>query len=390
MLKRSAAPDRSWGFNCNSGDTSRDILRVAYFLHLNSGPDSGIFKKVVSQVSRWRQLGHEVKAYVVTRHVEVRDGLVSSGISAVEDVGLYRRGRLAGLRDRFRAFGSVTRSALDWQPDVIYSRHDIWYPAVSNMAKSARLIMEINSDDIGELRCQSTIRSFYNGLTRDWIFSPASGFVFVSGELAKLPHFAKYRKPHLVLGNGIRLSDVSPLPGRPSSGNIRLAFIGQRDLAWHGLDKIVTMARLFPEWSFDLVGVGTEDVRTALPSNMKTWGPRLYKEYLPLLAEADCAIGTLALHRKNMHEGSALKTREYLAHGLPVIIGYKDTDFPQGADFLLELPNEEANILPNRDRIRAFVESWRGRRVSQAEIGHLDANEKERVRLRFLNQVARA
>lgn len=38
-------------------------------------------------------------------------------------------------------------------------------------------------------------------------------------------------------------------------------------------------------------------------------------------------IGTLALHRKNMTEASPLKTREYLAHGFPVIIGYKDTAF---------------------------------------------------------------
>jgi hypothetical protein len=89
-----------------------------------------------------------------------------------------------------------------------------------------------------------------------------------------------------------------------------------------------------------------------------------------------------------MQEASPLKTREYLAHGLPVIIGYQDTDFRDGAEFLLELPNTEDSIRPNQHRIRAFVESWCDRRVSREQICHLDTKEKERVRLRFLTEVA--
>ena len=158
-------------------------------------------------------------------------------------------------------------------------------------------------------------------------------------------------------------------------------------MPWHGLDKIVKLAAVIPEWSFHLVGIGVEDVGGAIPSNVKTWGALLYTEYLPLLAEADCAIGTLALHRKEMQEASPLKTREYLAHGLPVISGCRDTDFMEGADFLLELPNTEDNILPNTARIRAFVESWRGRRVDREKVRHLDTGEKERTRLRFFNQI---
>jgi hypothetical protein len=158
-------------------------------------------------------------------------------------------------------------------------------------------------------------------------------------------------------------------------------------MPWHGLDKILRMAALFPRWSFDLVGTNAAEIQSGVPSNVKVWGHLACPEYLPLMANADCAIGTLALHRNGINEASPLKTREYLALGLPVIIGYKDTDFPQGAEFLLELPNTEDNVLAYHGRIRSFVESWRGRRVSREYIRHLDLDEKERERLHFFRQV---
>ena len=91
-----------------------------------------------------------------------------------------------------------------------------------------------------------------------------------------------------------------------------------------------------------------------------------------------------------MHEASPLKVREYLALGLPTIIGYKDTDFPQGAPFLLELPNVENNVDFAADAILRFVEEWKNKRVPRSEVLHLDLKKKERERLRFLKEVANA
>lgn len=365
-------------------------MRIAYFVHLNVGPDSGVFKKIAAQISQWRQLGHSVGVFAVTRNPVLREQLKTFRFFEDRELELYSGSRLAGMASRFKAFTTLTRRVLDWQPDIVYARNDLWYPAVSNMARCSPLVIEVNSDDVGELKCQSTVHAMYNGATRNRLYSAAKALVFVCRELAMTPHFAKYRKPYLVLGNGASLANISPLPVRSSSAPVRLVFVGQRDMPWHGLDKIVKMAAIFPEWSFDLVGIEAQDVGRAAPANLVTWGPLQYPEYLPLLLDADCAIGTLALHRKGMQEASPLKTREYLAHGLPVIIGYNDTDFPEGADFLLDLPNIENNVLSNRDRIRMFVESWRGRRVSRSEILHLDTAEKECVRLRFLNQVAQS
>ena len=109
-----------------------------------------------------------------------------------------------------------------------------------------------------------------------------------------------------------------------------------------------------------------------------------------MLARADVAIGTLALHRKGMSEACALKTRQYLAYGLPVVLGHEDTDF-SGADpwFLLRLPNTEANVRDHVEQIRAFVDGVKGRRVQRSEIeGRLSAEVKEAQRIEFLRRLA--
>jgi hypothetical protein len=105
------------------------------------------------------------------------------------------------------------------------------------------------------------------------------------------------------------------------------------------------------------------------------------EEYLPIVAQADVAIGPLALHRKGLSEASALKVAEYLAHGLPVILANAETAFPDGASFLLQLPNTEDNVDVSTGQIRDFVERWRGRRIPRSEVSAIDSRVVERERL---------
>jgi glycosyltransferase involved in cell wall biosynthesis len=371
--------------NCDGTGHVPGLLRIAYFVHWNAGLESGVFKKVLTQIRCWRALGNDVKPFVVTRSSVLQDDLKRSSVES--DLQLYPARRITGAFRRFKAFSRSAERIIEWEPDLVYCRYDRWYPAVTIMGKQTRLVIEVNSDDIAELNCQSRIYGVYNRLTRDNLINSAKGVVFVSGELARLPHFAKFHKPHLILGNSISLTKTVYPRCTRSPGPPRLVFMGQRDMPWHGLDKILSLASQFPRWSFHLIGVDAQDFSLNVPNNVVLCGTLTYPDYQHLLFQADCALGTLALHRKGMHEACPLKTREYLAHGLPVVIGYTDTDFPEGAEFLLQLSNTEDNVVSNIERIRIFVESWCGRRVGHEQIRHLDVNEKERIRLRFLNQV---
>lgn len=72
----------------------------------------------------------------------------------------------------------------------------------------------------------------------------------------------------------------------------------------------------------------------------------LNKEQLGILFnEAHIGISTLALHKKGLHEAAVLKTREYIARGLPFIYAYTDPDLNEETKpFALQFPNDDSPI----------------------------------------------
>ena len=173
---------------------------------------------------------------------------------------------------------------------------------------------------------------------------------------------------------------------------IGLVFIGSPNQSWHGLDKIIQLARkLGDDFLIHLVGPQEKDIADFNPpSNVIAYGYRT--DYTDILRKCHIAIGTLALHRKKMDEASPLKTREYLACGFPIIIAYEDSSFknlPQPPDFLLSVPNTENNIISSEsiERIRIFCLKNRDRVVSHSEIQHLiDSNIFEKKRIKFMEE----
>ena len=204
----------------------------------------------------------------------------------------------------------------------------------------------------------------------------------VTAEIAGRHTIQDLGRPTAVIPNGIDLSKYPSLAA-PRNDAPRLAFLGAPRSPWHGVDKIEQLARLFPTWTFDVIGPSRAEFAD-LPPNVNVHGLMDPVDFLPILAQADVAIGPLAMHRIPLSEASPLKVGEYLAYGLPVIIGYADTRFPDGAPFLLEIPNSEDNVEASRKDIDKFVRSWMGRRVERSAIRSIDSRIIERKRLDFL------
>lgn len=361
-------------------------MRIAYLLTWNPQPGSGIFKKIEDQIGQWREFGHDVAVWLLS----------PAGLTVPERVAAVpvhaatyrsRRGGLLSAGGRFSALERLRKSIVEWRPDVVYLRYELYYPALAALAGELPVVVEVNSDDVNEYRiAQSRMRYWYNRLTRGWLLHRVRGMVFVTGELARHPSFASYQKPSMVIGNGIDLSRVRLLP--PATGTTpRLVFIGSTAQAWYGVDKVVRLARRLPAWRFDLIGVSSAEL-PALPPNVTAHGVLDARRYETLMAEAHAAVGSLAYHRVGMHEASTLKVREYLASGIPVILGCPDTDFPASEAFLLVLPNTEHNVERSLEAIKAFVARIKGTRVPRERIVHLDVRIKEASRIAFLREVA--
>ncbi len=70
---------------------------------------------------------------------------------------------------------------------------------------------------------------------------------------------------------------------------------------------------------------------------------------------SDIGLGVFGAYKRDIHISSALKTREYLAYGLPVVSGVYEDAFPEKRDYFLELPNDEGNV-----DINVIVDFYRG------------------------------
>ncbi|MBB6733061.1 glycosyltransferase family 4 protein [Cohnella zeiphila] len=360
-------------------------MKIAYLFHWNEGPESGVYKKIVSQVKVWSDLGHEVRLFVFTGG-RLADWQAPQ--KEIETVAVAYE----SLSDRFPKFRRLARQVEAWQPDVIYHRYDMFYPPMQRLLQRHPIVLEINSNDLTEMKRFGKLRYWYHRMTRARVLKGSKGHVFVSQELSEERLYHRYTRQPIVIGNGIELDSYSPLDRREAR-DTRLVFIGSPGQPWHGVDKIVQLAAREPGWAFDLIGLQAKDAAGSgekLPTNLVFHGRMSREQYQPIMEQATAAIGSLAMHRTSLKEGSPLKVREYLAYGIPVIVGYRDTDFPGGQPFLLELPNEQDNVVPHLERIRSFVLEWAGKRIEREAIRHLDTKEKERIRIDYMKRLVTA
>jgi len=347
-------------------------MKIAYVIPSNNDSEDGVLKKIAGQMRIWLQEGHEAKLFVLSRRQKVWDGIVE----LTEAIIFSPRQRY----DVFR-FGKLVQCVKQWQPDIVYIRSMIYLPFVHNLLLSLPVVVEVNTKEVSEMKLRSKFWALYWNMTRGLILRRARGIVTVTNEIAQ--ELEIFKRPTVVIANGI---DIQACPELPPANNLnpRLIFIGSPNQSWHGIDKFVWLARHFTKWHFDIVGGHKLDV--TLPN--LTIHPMLKKnEYMKIMESADIALGTMALHRNEMEEASTLKVREYLACGIPTIIGYRDTDFPQPVPFILQLPNTADNLQAHLNLIEKFVLQWKGRRCSRQQILHLDNSLKEKQRLHFFEKV---
>lgn len=359
--------------------------RIAYFVHLNHPPNSGVFKKIFGQIRQWVAHGANVALFVLTAEECGSEYWQNLDERVAVHVQRYHR-----FVQRFNASRQMAEDILRWDPHLVYTRYGLYYPAFRFLAKRAPLVVEINGNEFRELLLRSRSRYWYNRLTRSlWLLS-VKGFVFVTHELARLQHYARYNKPSAVIPNGIDLSQYPhPFPA-PDNEVPHIAFISSNWFAPEGIDKILWLASQCPEWHFDLIGKGSSAFAEEAPSNVFLHGFMPRSEYESFIEKADVALSLLALHRTGLNEASPLSGREMLAYGIPTIIGYNDSDFPKAPDFLLELPCSSDNVHSNIGVIKDFVRWARGKRVPREAIAHLDIAVKERRRLEFFDDVVTA
>ena len=359
-------------------------MRIAYVsLHWARTKHSGVGKKIQSQIEAWRRLGHEARLFMHTSKHESASDLIEA------DVFQYDvREKLLTQINRARAAKEMVGAVSTYKPDLIYLRYGIYVYPAHRLMNIAPVVEEVNTNDLTQHEDLGGIYSLYNRLTRGIFLRLVRGLVTVSRELEVSPAFASYRKPTCTIANGIDIESFKPLPA-PVNETPRLIFIGSPGYPWHGVDKLVDFARRNPDLQLDMVGYDKLPKFEPLPDNLILHGYLSSREYQKVLAGADVAVSSLALHRIQLEEASPLKSRECLALGIPLVTAYIDTDLDDmNCDFLLKIPNKEDNIQTHGEAIRTFSYRMRGHRADRAILEEsIDSSRKEVKRLNFFNEV---
>jgi glycosyltransferase involved in cell wall biosynthesis len=345
-------------------------MKIAYVICGNFDKEGGVEKKIFNQIKQWEKEGHQVKLFCFTRRN------VASLFNSLDIEIIKYKTYIDLVINPF-----LTRKIFKWRPDIVYFRQYRFTCSFYVMFRKIPTVIEYNSDDVEESKLTTSflIRLFHL-LTRDIMNYSAAGYVTVTYELEE--KLRKYNKPIITIANGISENTLR-VKRKTEENKINAFFIGTPNQPWHGVDKIYYLASKLPDVEFHLVGI-EDNIEL---DNVHTYGYLNIEEYIRIVEICDVAIGSLALHRNKMNEASPLKVREYLHFGLPVIIGYEDTDFIGiEHNFILKIPNDEDNVKNNLEVIYDFMRKSKSLTVSKEKIEHIYFSKKEAKRLKFISE----
>lgn len=187
----------------------------------------------------------------------------------------------------------------------------------------------------------------------DWIFLWCNCVVQYGNEYKKNSHFL--RTTTLLLGNGISIDSI-PLIAHREIEKKELRFVGLAQVSpWHGYDlfmramvKYNLLQKDVPKACFLVIGNGPalshlKELAASLGDSRIEFREALTGDALSrVIADCHYGVSSLAWHRVCLTHSSPIKTREYLARGLPVVAAGQDVDFgPNDQAYRYEVPSIE-------------------------------------------------
>ncbi|WBF66192.1 hypothetical protein LN040_10675 [Desulfovibrio subterraneus] len=344
-------------------------MKIAYVASLGNPYFTGVCKKIEAQIAVWCSF----PGIVVEPFVRAVNGLETPWEKTYLLKGAPALCHDSELLQDIKAF----------RPDVVYLRHEICGPQIISLLRAfpGKVVVEINADLDAELKLEAreSLRRFVayslNKLTKRYFEKRVAATVCVASPLMSLfeslPAARKFLSPNAIdLRNHAVMKSVPDADTRKS-----LVFAGTPGQAWHGVDLLLPLARALPCYDFHIFGPSP---LPDAPGNMIFHGYQPKEVLEQFYAQCHVGIGTLAAFRQGLAEASTLKVREYIAAGLPVILGYRDSAFLQSSPpWVLELSSQERLFEQEWavEAVRDFVERNARRVVTHADSAqYIDAS----------------
>lgn len=240
----------------------------------------------------------------------------------------------------------------------IYLRQTICLPFMGVISGMRGFSYEVNADIGKEMGSYTGLKYLLHLIMRDSFIGRAKKVFFVSKEL-EVRLSAYVNGDTYVYANSV--SSVAKPKVLPRGTNV--VFVGTDQYSWQGVDHLMKLIIKLPSYHFHLIGQFENEYNHI--DNVSYHGVLDGDDYQNLMTHMDYSIGTLAFYRSGLSEGSPLKVRDYIAHDLPVILGYHDSDF-YNSDFVLYIDMQCQSI--DVKKITNFFECW----STKSFVGRID------------------
>jgi len=338
-------------------------MNVIYVAVYDNNPNSGVTKKIVSQVDQLKKLGITVLLVLVCREPPV--------LSCANGAFIER-----ASTPPFLSFAEKIKFAVQYSRIIIryLNRGDILYvrgivaspltPFLLRKKRNTAIVYELQGISENEAKLRGSRMGYVLAkLLHKYLLRTARGIVGVTEEVTH--HYAKIagQKGMRVLTNpnGIDV-DAVRLRILPSFDGQTLDLLCVARVAkWHGLDRIIKGISEYKgrvNVRFHVVGDGSEipnlkslvaDLK--LENSVVFHGFKTGKELDSFFDKCHIAVSSLAIHRAGA--GSPLKSKEYCARGIPFVDSTTDEDFDPQFEFRMKIRSEENPI--NIEQIVEFA-----------------------------------
>ena len=322
------------------------MKKKGYYIHLElHRTQAGVRQKIDGQIAVLRRHFDVTEIDVKKQKINVIQGIISR-----LPFGSY-------AMDYDGAFAQID------EPDFVYMRHTAldrrYYRFLKKIRQSypaVKIILEIPTYPYkGELLHNRTMWPFYfkDAFRKNRLKNIVDRIAILTDD------DTVFGIPTLKIHNGIMVDAIDPVALHEDEGVINLIAVSAC-LPIHGYERCIkgladyynTTGSGHKVIKFHMVGEGEElelykslVKKHHLEEYVRFYGKRIGKDLDAVYNKADIAMGTFAFYKAGITISSALKVKEYMAKGFPVVSGcYEDSFGKEDIDFYLGFANDDSTV----------------------------------------------